>query len=58
MEIFFQQKITLSKDTFGFAKEIYFVRREPLFSIVQLKYLPFSCQDETLSFLKVSELNI
>ena len=58
MEIPFPQKITINKDTFGFAKEIYFVRREPLFSIVQLKYLPSSCQDKTLSFLKVSELNI
>ena len=58
MEILFQQKITLNKDTFGFAKEIYYVRRETLFSIVQLKYLPSSCEDKTRSFLKQSELNI
>ena len=58
MEILYQQKITLNKDTFGFAKEIYYVRREPLFSIVQLKYLPSSCEDKTLSFSKLSELNI
>ena len=51
MEILFQQKITLNKDTFGFAKEIYYVRREQLFSIVQLKYLPSSCEDKT-QFLK------
>ena len=58
MEILYQQKITLNKDTFGFAKEIYYVRREPIFSIVQLKYLPSSCEDKALRFLKLSELNI